>query len=840
MTNSLEKLVYIYSVDTSFFYNDSEHKIHKKLLKSYRYRDHLKSLDEKKPDNKKYINNRITELKRKLYVSFGKSSSTRYLREDSLKDTNVISIFDSVLTRILKISENELSKDIIVVQSYYFQILESIIKNGFMLNGEKYIYFSSSAGQIRTKKSVFIKEKLFNKYQNTLMCGLSVEEINKNGGINLTKYQAYLCLSNSASAEWTDFDIDRCIVVDDLETKVNGVFDHIDDVTYEIKRKNMDVEISHTDGCGIILPSVNTKSFMFRMPFFKGLLVPFPFDKFAQEHNSFIVKDIYGVDHDIIKENIQIIFTKSQFKLYSFYSSWNDYKEKFKKYNCQAAKLNEEDTSGHGKLNYQMLQSLTDVSDEELVEMSQDTIDDILNVGSNKEIMLKVLGATKSNHHKNYFQESLYMLPELLNDIHSKKTIKSKKASMIKDAWSGKLNVNGVYTFICPDLYAACEKWFLGIENPNGLLNNQEVFCNLFDEGNISMLRSPHLYREWGIRKNVTDINKKEWFITEGIYTSVHDSISKLLQFDCDGDKSLVIKDDLITNIAHRNMINGDIVPLQYEMKKGKAKEINSENIYHSLVLAYKANIGEYSNAISKIWNSDNVDLDVIKWLTCENNYEIDRAKTSYFPTRPEHVNIIIKKHLKNKLPSFFIYAKDKDEGNVEYSNNSTVNRLKKIIPDKRINFKKVSGELDYKMLMKTETVDLDYKIIETYTTLDRNKKWLMSQKEDIKSHDKLYIYKYIKDEILKINSDKEYVTDVLVHYLYVCKESKNKTTLWESFGDTIVENLKGNLNIAEECCDCGGRFKQTRQRQVICDGCQEERNKVNARLRKRKQRISI
>lgn len=42
MTAKLEKLVRIYSVDTSAFYNDNEIKIHKKLLKLYRHRDVLK------------------------------------------------------------------------------------------------------------------------------------------------------------------------------------------------------------------------------------------------------------------------------------------------------------------------------------------------------------------------------------------------------------------------------------------------------------------------------------------------------------------------------------------------------------------------------------------------------------------------------------------------------------------------------------------------------------------------------------------------------------------------------------------------------------------------------
>lgn len=115
--------------------------------------------------------------------------------------------------------------------------------------------------------------------------------------------------------------------------------------------------------------------------------------------------------------------------MWKYYNDWQEYKDKFIKYNCQAAKLNEEDTSGEGKLNYQMLQTLTDITDEELKKIAEDTIQDILNVGSDKETMLRVLGATKENKKKNWFQQALLIYPELLNDPHSRQVIKDKRES---------------------------------------------------------------------------------------------------------------------------------------------------------------------------------------------------------------------------------------------------------------------------------------------------------------------------------------------------------------------------------------------------------------------------
>jgi hypothetical protein len=827
----LDKLIYIYSVDTSAFYNADEQKIHKKLLKAYYYRSHLKKLNGNYNKNKKFISERICTLKKKLIDAIGENEGIRTLRNDSLKKNNVISIFDSVLTRTIGIERDTLSEDIIVVQTYYFQILEDILKNGFIHNDEKYVYFSSSAGQIRTKKSVFVKESLWNKYKDSLMCGLSVEKINNHGGVNINKYQAYLALSNSATDEWKNFNIHKSIVVDDLETNVHSLVDYIDHKTYQITRQVMDIPIEHTDGCGLILPRKSKKSFMVRMPWIKGLLVPFPYDKFAQEQDTFIVKDIYGKEWDIKKDKIEVIFTKSQFKMWKYYSNWDEYKEKFIKFKCHAARLNEEDTSGDAKLNYQMLQSLTDITNEELEKICSGTKKDILQIGSDKETMLRVLGATETNKRKNHFQQALLLYPELLNDQHSKQVIKDKKKSLVKDAKAGKLNTTGKYTFICPDLYAFCERLFLGIENPKGILKNGEVYCNLYRNGKVDMLRSPHLYREHGVRLNVLDDEKRKWFITQGIYTSIHDPISKLLQFDVDGDKSLVIQDDVFVNIAERNM-NG-IVPLYYEMAKAGAEEINSKDIYKSLILAYKANIGECSNNITKIWNSEKVNLDVIKWLTMENNFIIDYAKTLYMPKRPDHVDEIISKYIKAKVPHFFIYAKDKDR--VEELNNSTVNQLDGIVPKKPIQFKKIVGELNYEMLMSRTNVKLNNKIISRYNELHKKKRWKFNSNENMTAYKELYLYKQIREEILNINSDINYVVNVLVKYLYEKKNSKNKETLWKAFGDVLLNNLKESLKNTKQCEGCGKRITVVNNQSKYCDKCfiahRKEYKKQKAKL---------
>ena len=839
MARNLQRQVHLYSLDTSAFYNEEEQVIHRKLMKSYNYRSKLRKM--KGIPNKRvaFVTKRIGKLKSKLKAQIKKNENVRCLNPEYLRSNNKISSFESTLTRVLNIKEDTLTEEIFVIRAYYFDILKELISDGFLHNGEKYVYFSSSAGQIRTKKGVWIKEASWNKYKNTLTCGLSVESINNQGGSNVNKYLAYMALTNGATSEWKDFDISKTIVVDDLETNVRGVVDYIDRNTYKIDRKDMEIPIEHTDGCGIMLPNISEKSFMVRLPFIKGLLSPFNFRSFVNEFGgSHIVKDIYGKEWDIFKDDIQIIFTKSQFKMHEYYQDWDEYKDNFVKYNCQASKLNEEsDEFPEVTLTYQMIQTLTDISEDELYEISESTIEDILDVGSDKETMLRLIGATGNNKNKNHFQQALYLYPELLNDTHAKNVIKDVKRSLVKNARSGKINISGKYTYLIPDLFAFCERIFLGKERPLGLLENGEVYCKAFEFTDLDILRSPHLYREQGVRRNIGSEKLGKWFTTNGIYTSIHDTISKMLQFDNDGDTALVIDDPTFVSVAKRNMKG--IVPLYYEMEKSNPQYIDQDSIYESLILAFRANIGEVSNNITKIWNSPNPDLDVIKWLCMENNFIIDYAKTLFMPTRPNHINKRIREYTKGKTPHFFIDAKNKEEHKVEPINDSPVNKLNYIIPDKRIHFKKVAGAFDHRMLMRNPRARNNQDIINRYSYLIRRKKRYMNNREDIKEDGEVYFHKFIKNELLKISNNEVYITDVLVRYLYAEKPNNSKTQLWASFGGILVDNLKKNIDKLENCSDCGRKFLKSRHDQVRCSKCTVVKNKEVSRNLMRKKRAS-
>lgn len=786
----------------------------------------------------------------------------RTLRPDALSDTNVISAFDSALSRAVGIGQNELTESLMIVQVYYFDVFKDLFFYGFLHQGEKYIYFTSSAGQIRNKKAVFMKETVWNRIKKTIMCGLTIEKINARGGNNVNKHLAYMALANSATDEWTEFDIDRSIVIDDFETKVYGSFDFVDETDYSITRKTDAVPIPHTDGAGMILPAVSSKNFMFRAPWIKGLLGVFDFRKFVESNGcSPVIPDIYGQAHDIIKEDIQIIFTKSQFKMYPYYDSWDEYKTCFKKYNCSAGRCNvEEDRIKKAKINYQMLQTLTDITDEEIDLLTQKSADRIRNICTSRETMFDVLGITPYNTDMTPFQQAIKRYPPLLCDTYTKDILREVKNSLLKKYRSGKLEVNGRYTFLLPDFYAACEYWFEKSANPLGLLADGEVFCHLFRRyDKLDCLRSPHLYREHAVRHNVaseTDSGRaerlREWFPTDGLYASTHDLISKLLMYDVDGDKSLVTADPKLIEIAERNMKG--IVPLYYNMRKAEPALLNKANIYAGLHAAFTGgNIGIYSNAISKIWNSEvflsgsetekQDAIDCVKQLCCQNNFVIDFAKTLYKPEFPKEVSERIAGYTGDRLPAFFEFAKDKEKSQIQERNGSFVNRLYDKIPDKPISTRSLHLDPpDYRKLMADPDIRCSDEAAALYDALNKQYRY-MTHMKDPHADNVQYIAAKVRASFSALGYSDETVADMLTEYLYG-RGKRYKQLLWFCYGDHVLANLKNHVETPDTryipCADCGEwiEIRARDNRTKRCPACQKAHVRMYDRNRKQKRSV--
>lgn len=293
-----------------------------------------------------------------------------------------------------------------------------------------------------------------------------------------------------------------------------------------------------------------------------------------------------------------------------------------------------------------------------------------------------------------------------------------------------------------------------------------------------------------------------------------------------DGDKLLVVADKLLCRIAKRNMKN--IVPLYYDMKKAPNQYINNEILFNGLISAYKGgNIGPYSNNIAKIWNGDKVEkeqIDVIKLLCMENNFVIDMAKTLYVPTRPKDKDKLIKQYTKLKLPHFFIYAKDKKSEQVDKVNNSPMNMLEGLIGHGRLAINKTINKINFKVLLsdmewKPNEEDVNY-IVQQYDYWNRCKNNIIRFKDkDKRNENEAYVYTKVRQELIDLGFDMDYLVNSLVWFLYNKRNSSDKKTLWECFGKEILSNIKRNVESTSLICPiCGKRFNPISNNQICCN----------------------
>lgn len=631
--------------------------------------------------------------------------------------------------------------------------------------------------------------------------------------------------------------------------------------------KKMSVKIPFTDGFGISLKK--TQSSMIRLPFIKGLIAYVPrkvFKEYCTKNGIKIKKiiDICGKEYSI--DDIDYIFTESQFKMHKFFlnilnednkvikTGWEVYKENFKQYHCDACRCNvERKVKLNAKTNYQILQTLTtEMNDKDILSLASYDINSLNGIGRNVQCMLNVLGAnSKRNDRLSYLQQSLIIYPEMLKDFYIKTLLKNTKDSIINKFRSGKFSIEGAYTYAIPDVLACLQWWFTEERNLDklGFIKEKEVYCNLFEDGEeLDCLRSPHLDHAHCIRKNKLNEDTKQWAKSNGVYIGVKDIMSKLLMYDNDGDKLLVHRNKTINSCAKKFQKKYGMIPNYFEMPKANPSELNNTTLYEGIVLAYHhGNIGTPSNEITKIFMTLNPDskkeeveeaIKIVALRCVDVNFTIDYAKTLYKPTIPKHVLKGYKKFSGKKVPHFFIYAKGKNEEQVEPLGKCNIDRIQNVVKSNRIVFKNLLGKYSYKTLMSNPDVDKNTdkakQIVEIYNSINNANIRKLSYEDtdllDVDEKKKVNLQlefdsvKQREQFISYIGESVEYITDVLVKSL---QNDINKDTLWRLFGDVIYDNVKCNLEGTKICENCKERFyyeKKVGKPQVYCLECSKEK----------------
>lgn len=383
--------------------------------------------------------------------------------------------------------------------------------NGFVVNGKHYRRLMCSAAMARTNRALFCTDDIYDRLDEILRCGC------KQIKLVPAKWNAYYSLMSSAAFQVS---FPRVCVVPDYEIEMVKTIDwtvpneHED----EIVRVDKALKFNIWDGMGLISPQMAEKwseeigydgiaeSFIIRAPFIKGLLATFDFHAFSEEvSHSKTIKDIYGNSYNC--DDIDVILTESQFKLWNAYDSIESHQSYMKQYGLSwgVTRIGAPENKKTMRTNYQFVQVLN-MEDKDIAELCKPTIDWLYGISGGDYVykLLYLLGkSARESDAKRLWDtiqdnaiKALMLEPMLVGDSYLSNKILQSIRKKVKETYIGKLIVNGGFNFMYCDPFALAEYCF-GIE-PKGLLKEFEFYADFWSKKGteeIIGMRSPLTWR---------------------------------------------------------------------------------------------------------------------------------------------------------------------------------------------------------------------------------------------------------------------------------------------------------------------------------------------------------
>lgn len=445
------------------------------------------------------------------------------------------------------LSETQFVKDIINVFVERKSEYQKIGKNGFWVNGVHYIRWGAGAGQIRRNTATFINEKLYEPMYKLLMCGLD-EKIKE---INLAKLSAYSALTFS-SIMWVD--TPRVCVIKDFETtipnqKVDWIAKDANGEGY-VEEREMDIVLNSADGQGLVDPEwaahwaknmeldYTPSSFVVRSAFIKGNLVPFDFKEYAHRLGISRIYDRWGIGYNI--DDIDVLLSESQFKMYKYYGSWQEYENKAREGGIKwgVARYNRKEDNEYTLANYQYIQVLN-LEPDEVKELIAPTVRWIQRIctGDTLPALLYSFGGFNPGVEYNdvYGRAQTVALKAVVKDIRFlqdsfvQRKIYKNISQTINAAKIGKIWVRGGYSFAISDPIAQCRS-ALGLD-PAGEIPANCVYSNFWNRrgktGVVDICRSPMIdLHEHNPSVLYTSEEAEYWYryIESGVVFSIYDT----------------------------------------------------------------------------------------------------------------------------------------------------------------------------------------------------------------------------------------------------------------------------------------------------------------------------
>ena len=432
-------------------------------------------------------------------------------KKEAFKYQELISLFEAQEFRIM--ANKILNKDIreIDFSKIFMQVVidkksdfgRATCKKGVTVNGVNYRRFVGTTGGLKNNTLLFCNSQYVDKLNELCEC-----KRNKDIPLVPAKYEAYKALTCSASQPICN--PNGILVVRDCITKyfadVISLDDGIDsDEPLRTIIKDKELENNVSDGFNLCTIEYMQRvgeslgidytpsGVCLRNAWLKGMLYPFPIIEFIERYNNgnYLIEDIWGNIQDI--RNCEMIVTESSLKLWSAYSSIDEYVNAYEEcgYGFSVTKISPHILEERRELNYQYLQSY-DFTDEDIEELCAPTIQYLKDaMCGDYSSTIKFLGIM-DNVDINSWQRALFTSEYMMGDPYVIDSVHRFIKKKMNDAKIGKLFVDGNYQIASGDPFALMQS-ICGLE-VTGLLKAGECYSKFWidkNENEIVLFRSP-------------------------------------------------------------------------------------------------------------------------------------------------------------------------------------------------------------------------------------------------------------------------------------------------------------------------------------------------------------
>ena len=600
------------------------------------------------------------------------------------------------------------------------KIRKYLYSNGFIMDGEKYIFYKRGAGKAKNGYALFIQEKMKEKLINRSRLGLKFKEDEE---LDLTSLLAYESLISSGLESIIELNPEEILLIDDI---YGLEFESLASVTREenkiVTTKNEFLKLKNclTDGQGLLDESVfknyekEDKGFMLlRSDMFKCCAFNTKLQKWFKDRKITTLKDMFGNEYQADK--IKLITTPNSLKFLKFAYKFteseslekfnelsNDEKTYFYKKCYDHWKDNIDNIFGvvkydkignfgnYNRTTYQLLNSIPNLTYDDLMEITKLEREYVMLLKNNNavfrnylctdaEVSLKFEKSLEEGSMSQY--ENIDLMNALLlvnSDIQYTKKFKKMKsdliANYIKHLKEGKIRLKDTkYVTLVSNPYEMLLASIGKYENKS-IMRGREIYCEYYEDNQgFCATRNPHINAgNVMYTKNKYHSEYKDWFnFTDNICAINffdNDAPDRLQGCDTDSDTLLLIPTNILSKKAKYceknfptpiNRIKGSSKLRKYNMIELQKLDVILSDNYIGRIVNMSQIINSYLNdAISKEEPKETIDelYQATSRLSSMSQIEIDKSKKVFD-------NISMNKELgKIRQISYIRYIEENDK----------------------------------------------------------------------------------------------------------------------------------------------------------------------------------